>query len=92
MQVFCVYLGSFQLTKHLNDENKLPEDPTETLHLSQLLPTGQQETTKNYKNCLRHTQMTQNTYKMSLNFSWNKKNNSYDVSDTETPDTIKSKH
>ena len=52
----------------------------------------QQETTKNYKNCLRYTQMTQNTYKMSLNFSWNKKNNSYDVSDTETPDTIKSKH
>ena len=43
---FCVYLDSFQLTKQLNDENKLPEDPTETLHQSSFLPTG---TTGNHK-------------------------------------------
>ena len=38
--MFLCILRQFLAKKKLNDENKLPEDPTETLHQSTFLPTG----------------------------------------------------
>ena len=44
--MFLCILRQFSANKKLNDENKLPEDPTETLHQSSFLPTG---TTRHHK-------------------------------------------
>ena len=44
--MFLCILRPFLANKKLNDVNKLPEDPTETLHQSSFLPTG---TTRNHK-------------------------------------------
>ena len=41
---FCVHFGNFWLTKQLNHKKKQPEDLTERLHLSRLLPTEQLKT------------------------------------------------
>ena len=88
---FCVHLGNFWLTKQLNHKKKQPEDLTERLYLSTLLPTEQLTTTNNYKNCLNHTQRTKNTNKISLNSFEIRKRKFNDLSDKNAYFMIESK-